>query len=250
MAYRGHVLIWTLFDLLWIGAFPFIWFMIIQAQGGEIRGWNGSAIIVYYVFMAALTNIVLMHPEAHMAKEIFKGNLTNYIVKPQNFLARMFLHETAYKMIRLLFFAPVFIILLVVIARFNGFAEQVPQLPIAALITVLAIPIYFLVAFIVGMASFWLEDPYVVSTIFWASSGLFGGQYAPFELMPRALGVIASALPFKYAIYFPLRAISQVVPQAELWQGIMIQFIWIGVLFMIANWIWQRGLKRYSAVGR
>ncbi|MBI2552585.1 ABC-2 family transporter protein [Candidatus Uhrbacteria bacterium] len=250
LMYRGHAFVWMLFDLLWIGVFPFIWFFIINAQGGEIQGWNNSAIIVYYVFMAVLSNIVLMHPEAHMAYEIYEGKFSNYVIKPHSYLLYVFLHESAYKMVRFLAFIPFAVPLIWAIQHFGGSGAVLPQLPFIILATLLAMPIFFLVAAIIGMTCFWLEDSYAARTIFWASSGLFGGQYAPFELMPPILNTVASALPFKYAIYFPLRLISQQVPRAEMLRGLGIQLVWIAALFVLSSIIWKKGLKRYSAVGR
>lgn len=250
MAFRGPALIWVIFDLLWIAVFPFVWFLIIQAQGGEIRGWDGGMIVMYYVFMAVLNNMILMHPEVHTANEIYEGKLSNFITKPHSYMGYVFLHEAAWKIVRTILFIPVFIVLAYVALRFGGIFGQVGQLPEAALASLLAVPIYFLAAFIIGMTSFWLEDSYVASTIFWASTGLFGGQYAPFEFMPRVLNQIASFLPFKYTMYFPLQLVSRVVPQEEIIRGMSIQILWIVLLFVCATVVWRLGVKRYSAVGR
>lgn len=250
MAYRGHAFVWMFFDLLWIGVFPFIWLFIIKAQGGEINGWNGSMIIMYYVFMAILSNIVLMHPEAFIAAQIYEGRFSNHVVKPHSYLGYVFLHESAYKLVRFLLFIPFLIPLLFVIRHFGGVEQTAAQLPFAGLTMLLAIPIFFLTAAIIGMTSFWLEDSYAARTIFWASSGLFGGQYAPFELMPRIFETIANVLPFKYALYFPLSVVSQRMENAEISRGILMQLLWIVSLLLIAILVWKRGLRQYSAVGR
>lgn len=250
MAYRGHAFVWMLFDLLWIGVFPFIWLFILNAQGGEINGWNGSMIIVYYVFMAILSNIVLMHPEAFIAAQIYEGLFSNHIIKPQSYLAYVFLHESAYKLVRFLLFIPFLIPLLFMIKHFGGIAQTAAQLPFAGLAMLLAIPIFFLTAAIIGMTSFWLEDSYAARTIFWASSGLFGGQYAPFELMPEIFSTIASVLPFKYTLYFPLSIASSHMERAQILSGLMAQLLWIVILLILSAIVWKYGLRKYSAVGR
>lgn len=250
LAYRGHAFVWMFFDLLWIGVFPFIWLFIINAQGGEVQGWNASMIIIYYVIMAVFSNIVMMHPEVHLAYQISEGLFTNHIIKPFNYISYAFFQESAYKMVRIITFMPFLIPLVYVIHRFGGLLEVSAQIPFAAISTILAIPIFFLTAIIVGMACFWLEDSFAVYTMFWASTGLFGGQYAPFELMPPILNMIASVLPFKYAIYFPLRLFSQAVPQAEILLGLSMQLLWITILAIVSAIVWKRGLRRYSAVGR
>lgn len=251
MAYRGHAFIWMLFDVLWIGVFPFIWFVIINSRGGEVQGWSGSMIIVYYILMMVLSNIVFMHPEAFVAAQIYEGKFSNYLIKPHSYLWYVFLHETSYKIVRLVLFAPFFIPIFFVVRHFGGLTGNVlPQLGWAGLTAILAIPIFFLTAYIIGLTSFWLEDSYSARTIFWATSSLFGGQYAPFELMPRVFEQIASWLPFKYALYFPLRVASQHLPVIQILSGISRQLIWIVVLWVLVKIIWSRGIRVYSAVGR
>src|SRR3989338_1574219 len=250
IAFRGPAFIWMLFDLLWIVVYPFIWVFVIRAQGGEIQGWNVTAIIFYFVFMAAMNNFILMHPEVHVGDEIYTGRFSNYIVKPLSYLANAFIHETAWKVVRTILFVPILFLLIFIILRLGGFTIHANQVPFAILVALLAVPIYFLSAFIIGLTSFWLEDSSIARTIFWTTSGLFGGQYAPFELMPRFLDRIASALPFKYAIYFPLRVASQTMSSAEILRGVLMQVIWMIALFILAKLVWKKGLTRYSAVGR
>ncbi len=251
MAYRGRALIWMLFDLLWIGVFPFIWFTIIQLRGGEVAGWSGSMIIVYYILMMVLSNIVFLHPEAFMAGEIYSGKFSNYLIKPHSYLGYVFLHEISYKIVRFVLFFPFFIPLFFVVCHFGGFSVDIlPQLGFAGLAALLGIPIFFLSAYIIGLTSFWLEDSYSARTIFWATSGLFGGQYAPFELMPRFFEQVAAVLPFKYALYFPLRVASAQLTSAQLLTGFSMQLVWIFVLVFLTRIVWIHGVRAYSAVGR
>lgn len=248
-AYKGAALVWLLFDLFWIAAFPFIWYTVISEQGGTIEGWNTGGVVRYYIFMAFLNNLVFMHPEVHSSNEIYEGRLTNYIVRPVNYVIFTFLHEAAWKVMRTILFVPIFVALIFLGQRFVSL-EVGTQAPLAVLGVLLGTPILFLTGLLIAFTSFWLEDSHIAKTIFWISSGLFGGQFAPLTLMPPVFQTIAAYLPFKYAIYFPLQLLSQSVSRDAVVLGFIGQAAWIGVLLIAVYYVWGRGLRVYNAVGR
>jgi ABC-2 type transport system permease protein len=248
-AFKGPTLIWLLFDLLWIAVFPFIWLAIMHASGEGIAGWNQASIVQYYVFMALLNNLIFMHPEVHVSNEIYQGKLTNYLVRPQNYLFQVFLHEGAWKIMRTLLFIPIFGVIVLFSQRFFEFSLG-GNVMYVILASLFGIPIFFLSATIIAFTSFWLEDSLITRTIFWITSGLFGGQYAPLAFMPDILQKISHYFPFRYAIYFPLEIISRPMSNFAISMGFIGQGIWIFILILITRVVWKYGLRRYSAIGR
>jgi len=71
----------------------------------------------------------------------------------------------------------------------------------------------------------------------------------PLGFMPVAFQEVLKLLPFPYELYFPISIFMDKVHGAALWEGLLIQFCWVLIIAFGANTLWQRGLKRYQAVG-
>ena len=39
------------------------------------------------------------------------------------------------------------------------------------------------------------------------------------------------------------------VQGAALWRGLAIQAGWVVFFYLLARWVWRRGIRKYSAVG-
>jgi ABC-2 type transport system permease protein len=36
---------------------------------------------------------------------------------------------------------------------------------------------------------------------------------------------------------------------ADLWRGLGLQAAWLAFFYLLARWVWHRGIRKYSAVG-
>jgi ABC-2 type transport system permease protein len=63
------------------------------------------------------------------------------------------------------------------------------------------------------------------------------------------LQIAADFLPFRWIMAFPVELIMGRLSGAEALSGVIAQFIWIGLGLTAGIVIWQKSLKRYSAVG-
>jgi ABC-2 type transport system permease protein len=78
----------------------------------------------------------------------------------------------------------------------------------------------------------------------------FSGALFPINILPSALQSVVMASPFPYLIYFPVEVYLGNISGASLIGGLMISIAWAGVLMFAMNFIWQKGLKVYQAIGR
>jgi ABC-2 type transport system permease protein len=58
------------------------------------------------------------------------------------------------------------------------------------------------------------------------------------------------ATPFPYLIYFPVEIYLGNVAGWALIGGLLVAAAWVGILWMVLNVVWQKGLKAYQAFGR
>ena len=60
---------------------------------------------------------------------------------------------------------------------------------------------------------------------------------------------VSSFLPFYWTMGFPVDVITGKISGGEVWTGLWIQAFW-QVLFIVLYFVlWQRGMRKYSAVG-
>ena len=56
-------------------------------------------------------------------------------------------------------------------------------------------------------------------------------------------------LPFRYMLSFPIEILMGRLSLGEIGRGLAIQMAWAGVFWLGYRLLWQRGLRRYGAVG-
>jgi len=55
--------------------------------------------------------------------------------------------------------------------------------------------------------------------------------------------------PFPYLMFFPVNVYLGKMNGPELWAGLAMQAFWVAMAYLLARFVWSRGIKRYSAVG-
>ena len=69
------------------------------------------------------------------------------------------------------------------------------------------------------------------------------------ELLPSGWVVVLKALPFQYLAYFPATVFLGKVEGTDLVYGLLFELAWVVTFFILARWLYSRGLRRYSAYG-
>jgi len=71
----------------------------------------------------------------------------------------------------------------------------------------------------------------------------------PINILPPALAHILNFTPFPYLLYFPVNVYLGAIKGLDLAQGLAIQFAWLAFFWLLSQFVWRRGIKKYSAVG-
>ena len=68
----------------------------------------------------------------------------------------------------------------------------------------LAYILFFMIAYLVGLTTFWLHEAMSLAHVKRSLAMLLGGAMAPIALFPAWLQALASVLPFRYIYAFPV----------------------------------------------
>lgn len=109
--------------------------------------------------------------------------------------------------------------------------------------------IYALVDFIISYTVFWLTDYWYVSWLRRALFVLFGGMTLPLWFYPAWLSDVCDWLPFRYAVYQPMAFYLGRVQADEIGFSLMIQLMWIAVLFLLERVVWNLAQRKITVQG-
>jgi ABC-2 type transport system permease protein len=187
-----------------------------------------------------------------VASDIAQGDLSNYLLKPLSYFKYWFTRDISSKALNLIFASVEFFVLFIILKppfflQTNGVAL------LAFFITiVLAILIYFFLLFLISSVPFWAPElgwgsHFLVTVVIIES---LSGSLFPINILPGLIQSIALATPFPYLIYFPVEVYLGNITGSALIGGLMVAIAWTGVLWFALNFVWQKGLKVYQAIGR
>jgi len=85
--------------------------------------------------------------------------------------------------------------------------------------------------------------------LYFAIELLLSGRLVPMSLLPPWAQELARYLPFQWTFGYPIEAlIGQLTPR-ELFVGLGMQLLWIGIGLLVVKVVWRQGIRRYTAVG-
>jgi len=107
----------------------------------------------------------------------------------------------------------------------------------------------FFISYTMALLAFWVLEVATFIFILFAFEYLAGGHLFPLNILPPVVAQALEYTPFPYLLFFPVSIYLGQRSNAELCQGLLIQAGWVLLAFVLARFVWSRGIKKYSAVG-
>jgi len=207
--------------------------------------------ILTYVFLAAITRlIVTVSATDQIAGELQSwGKFFSYLLKPIGYFRYWFTVDIVYKIINLFLIVATTAIFLK-IANFSLIFPTDPNLILQFLVAViLGSLIYFYIGIIISTTGFWTSHVWGLQFLVVLTMEFSAGAYFPIDVLPQTLQQIIKITPFPYLLYFPVEIYLGKLSAAESFNVIFISTIWLLVTFLVAKFIWKKGLASYEAWG-
>jgi ABC-2 type transport system permease protein len=251
LAYRGDFLLGTVLRFLPMITTILLWSAIFEGSGQEqLSGFTFHDMIAY-LLLVHISRMFSSMPglAAGIARDVREGSLKKYLLQPialiPYLLSYRVAHKTAYITTSCVPYAVLFFLLR---HYFPGWPDAITLAGYVASL-ILGFLIGFFFECCVGMVGFWFLEVtsllYVVNTL----NFMVSGQMFPLDLMPEPLPHLLRMLPFQYLAYFPATVFLGKVQGADLAQALAIEVGWVIVFIVLSRWLYQRGLRRYSAYG-
>jgi ABC-2 type transport system permease protein len=100
-----------------------------------------------------------------------------------------------------------------------------------------------------ALLAFWVLEVATFIFVLFAFEYIAGGHLFPLDILPPVLQRVLEFTPFPYLLYYPVSVYLGRVQGGEMWQGLAFQAAWVLATYCLARFVWNRGIKKYSAVG-
>lgn len=226
----------------------FAWQALFAYTGdSELQGWSSHDMNAYYLIVFFLSVFADTNFHYQLSDMVHLGTLNQWLIRPPSFAATIagFLSARI-----LILFLPGLLILGIGTWLITDFPSASPllSLMIAGAVVPLSLVMFCLLSTAIGLSSFWLMKTNSIFALTMLLLEFFGGRLLPLPLLPSWLASIGTFLPLRFAISLPAEAILH--PRSAMILPILMgQFLWCGVLLGLAMLLWNRGLRRFDAVG-
>ncbi|MCF3648269.1 ABC transporter permease [Synoicihabitans lomoniglobus] len=249
IVYRWNFALRAAFSLLHLVFVFVLWGAAFQGHD-TIGGFSLDQTLTYFICLLVLQFFIgAFNEDYQISEEIRNGLINQFLLKPINyFLYRFVIFVSARLVSGLLALLPL-VIALPLLGDYLTFPDEPWRIAVGIPAAFMSAMIQFTIAYIFGMLTFWFLEIQSFVILSMAIESLLGGQVFPLDLLPDTLFRISQFLPYYYQMYFPAAIFTGRIDQAVAVQGLAIQAFWVVVLLGVANLLWQRGLKRHTAVG-
>jgi ABC-2 type transport system permease protein len=227
-----------------------LWRAVFAGKEGDISGYSLAQMTSYYLVVTivdALTAVA--EDDWQIAAEIKDGQISQFLLKPIDYLTyRLCLYGAGRVVFTVCALIPVGTFILV---QRNYFvipsdAGTVGWFALSLVFTGL---LQFFISYTMALLAFWVMEVSTFIFILFAFEYIAGGHLFPLDILPPAAFQVLQFTPFPYQMFFPVNVYLGRVTGAELYQGLMVQAIWVIAAYLLARFVWQRGIRKYSAVG-
>jgi ABC-2 type transport system permease protein len=250
LVYRLNFLLRAGFGLIPLLATIYLWQTVYSGQTALVGGYSLAGMISYYLLVTIVDTLTAVNEDDwQIAGDIKDGNISQFLLKPIDYLTyRLCLFFSGKIIFTAVSLVPVGIFIFCLrkymVAPASGWA-----LLGFLLSMLLAALLQFFMSYTMALLAFWLLEVSTVIFIAFAFEYLAGGHVFPLNILPPALEGALNCTPFPYLLFFPVSVYLGQVQGVILWRGLGIQAAWLLFFYLLARWVWHRGIRKYSAVG-
>ena len=251
LTYRLNFVLWRVRNILRLLLTYFLWSGVFLVNS-KIAGYSSGQMLTYVFLVLVVQSIVLSAPSGDsMGGEIGSGDLSNYLVKPVNYLKYWFTRDIASKCLNLVFAAGEITLLWFWLQPPVSLPANFPALMGFLALLICGILIYFFFEASARFIAFWTpEYTWGLAFLTMVFIETLSGMIFPLDLLPGSIKTFLDFTPFPYLIYYPISVYVGRITGPAIFVIITKAVIWVFILSRLSRFIWSRGLKVYGAEGR
>lgn len=247
LQYRASMVIWLISTVLQPVVYLVVWSNVAESQGGSAGGFTKGDFAAYFIVLMMVDHLTFDWHMWEYDYRIREGLLSPLLLRPLHPIHGDITDNIAHKSLSLLVMVPAAVALTFIFR---------PSLdpPLWALLlglpaVLLAAVLRFLTSWVVAMAAFWTTRIDAINNTYFVTELFFSGRLAPLALLPAPLPLVATLLPFRWALAFPVELLLGRLTPRETALAFLAQAIWVGLSLLLLKLVWRAGIRRYAAFG-
>ncbi len=252
LTYRFNFLARTLFGLIPLIAVLYLWRTIYAGKkAGDLIGTYTFAQMVSYYLLTTIVDALtaVNEDDWQIAADIKDGNISQFLLKPIDYLTyRLCLFFSG----RLTYLAVAVIPLTIFVLCLHDYFVLPPNgltLALFLISVLLTALLQFFMSYVMAMLAFWVLEVSTFIFILFAFEYIASGHLFPLDILPSSLERALFFTPFPYQLYFPVSIYMGKTSGTELIEGMVVQAFWVLAAYGTARFAWNRGVRKYAAVG-
>lgn len=241
MAYKANILMGIIGNIIIVSVTFFLWKAIYSSSSkGIMNGFNINEMLVYVMITFVISLITFSNCKFIVGDEVRQGSIAMELIKPINYRKRvMFMSFGAFIFNFLFLFLPGFIIV-IAYSFYKGIYIGIMQIILFLISIFLGFLINSYYNYIFGLLAFKFYNVWGISQIANAIVMLISGSLIPLTFFPSVVEKIFNILPFSSIIYTPAMIYLGKYSVFEALKAILIQIIWVFIMFILSKLIWNR----------
>jgi ABC-2 type transport system permease protein len=219
-----------------------------MGESGAIGNYDTAKIMFYYALVMIIKKLTVSNVGYGISSDIHSGRLSFYLLKPYAYSLYKISQDISSRITVIMQSA---LSLLVFCFIIFGLLHQSYSVNIALLTPVIIINaciLNFLASYLIGILGFWTVSVWAVFLLYETIANSLGGVLFPLDIVPAVLRPLFNYLPFYYMYFFPVTSLTGGF-EGNTANSILVQYLWMAILFAATVALNRSGIKRYEAVG-
>ncbi len=245
--YRVAMMIWMIGRIIQPLIFLVVWTTVSRARGGEVNGYTEEDFAAYFILQMIVSQATFSWIMWEYDYVIRTGQFSFRLLRPIHPIHADIADNLAYKTLTLVILIPAALLLAWLFPP--NFYWQVWSVVAGVLAVALAFVMRFTLEWTLALAAFWTTRINAINQTYDVILIFLSGFFAPLAVMPQAVQTLASILPFRWMLAFPIELLLGRLTVQETVLGFAMQLFWLLAALTLLSVVWRAGVKQYSAVG-
>jgi ABC-2 type transport system permease protein len=245
--YQAELLIWLIGRVLQPLLYLIIWSTVADANAGSVDTFTAGDFAAYFIAEMLVNYATYTAVMWEYEYRVRNGALSAMLLRPLHPIHADLAETLANKLLNFLVILPTTVLLVLTFKPTLHLNAWTMLTFVPALL--LAFALRFLIEWILAMAAFWTTRVSAINAMYFAGMLFLSGQMTPLALLPAPIQTLATFLPFRWVIAFPIELFLGRLTSREVGVGIAMQAGWLFCMLILLTYVWRLGIRRYSAVG-
>ena len=224
-----------------------LWSALFAGSAGRNIPLSHDETIRYIIVATLLSTFMECDVIAWINGQIQSGDVANQLIRPLDYKYMIFAKHIGTSVARFVIYTVPLGIVISIFYPIRLFCRE--QLLYGFLSIILAYMIQFLYSVIIGLMAFWLIVTWPLNMLLAAIYKLLSGAWIPAAMFPEFLTVINLFLPFRAIYAIPVTILTSPMSFASICENLLVQLIWVAVLFITSEAVWIVGKNKLIVQG-